>query len=76
MTAGAKATGIILTGMGNDGASGMQKMHEQGAYTIAQNEKSCVVYGMPGAAVAAGGVDVQLSPSEMTEYLIRCFGCS
>jgi two-component system, chemotaxis family, protein-glutamate methylesterase/glutaminase len=56
--AGKNAIAAILTGMGDDGAAGMREMHQAGAYTIAQNEATCVVYGMPKAAVAAGGVDV------------------
>jgi two-component system, chemotaxis family, protein-glutamate methylesterase/glutaminase len=55
--AGANALGIILTGMGDDGAACMAEMHDAGATTIAQDEASCVVYGMPREAVAAGGVD-------------------
>ncbi len=49
--------GILLTGMGKDGAEGMKEMHESGAYTIAQDEKTCVVWGMPGAAVKLGAAD-------------------
>lgn len=52
-----KAIGVILTGMGNDGARGMREMHDAGIYTIAQDQDTCVVYGMPKEAVAAGGVD-------------------
>lgn len=52
------AIGVILTGMGADGAEGLKKLHDAGAYTIAQNEDTCVVYGMPKAAVDAGAVDV------------------
>ena len=54
---GQRALGVILTGMGKDGALGMLEMHEQGVRTLAQDEASCVVYGMPKEAVAAGGVD-------------------
>jgi two-component system chemotaxis response regulator CheB len=54
---GANAIGVILTGMGKDGAQGMLKMHQAGARTIAQDEASCVVFGMPREAIAAGGVD-------------------
>jgi len=54
---GKRALGVILTGMGKDGALGMLEMHDQGVHTIAQDETSCVVYGMPKEAVAAGGVD-------------------
>ena len=55
--AGKNAIGVIMTGMGKDGAFGMLHMHDAGAYTFAQNEESCVVYGMPKEAVAQGGVD-------------------
>ncbi len=56
-----KMIAVMLTGMGNDGAVGMQAMHNKGAYTIAQDEASCVVWGMPRAAVELGCVD-QLLP--------------
>jgi len=55
--AGSNAIGIILTGMGDDGAKGIKEMHEVGAYTIAQDEKSSVVWGMPGSAIQLGGID-------------------
>lgn len=55
--AGANAVGVVLTGMGKDGAAGLLEMKKAGAFTIAQSEKTCVVYGMPGAAVAAGAID-------------------
>ncbi|MDO9365674.1 MAG: chemotaxis response regulator protein-glutamate methylesterase [Methylotenera sp.] len=55
--AGRNAIGVILTGMGKDGAAGMALMKQAGAYNFAQNEESCVVYGMPKEAVAHGGVD-------------------
>lgn len=54
--AGRNAVGVILTGMGNDGAKAMLEMHQAGAYTLAQNEASCVVFGMPREAIAMGGV--------------------
>lgn len=54
--AGKNAIGVILTGMGKDGAAGMVRMKSSGAYNFAQNEESCVVYGMPREAVAQGGV--------------------
>jgi two-component system chemotaxis response regulator CheB len=54
--AGSKAVGVMLTGMGGDGAEAMLEMSQAGAYTIAQDEASCVVFGMPRQAIAAGGV--------------------
>ena len=54
--AGRNAVGVILTGMGNDGAQGMAEMRTQGAATVAEHESTCVVYGMPREAVAKGGV--------------------
>ncbi|MBW2186867.1 MAG: chemotaxis response regulator protein-glutamate methylesterase, partial [Deltaproteobacteria bacterium] len=48
---------VILTGMGDDGAKGMKEMKEAGAINIAQNEATCVVFGMPNEAIKAGGVD-------------------
>lgn len=55
--AGKNAIGVIMTGMGKDGADGLLKMKDAGAHTIAQDEKTCVVYGMPKEAVNRGGVD-------------------
>ena len=46
-----------MTGMGDDGAKGMREMHDAGAFTIAQDQATCIVYGMPGEAVKNGGVD-------------------
>ena len=55
--AGKNALGIIMTGMGDDGAAGLKEMRDAGAHTLAQDEATCVVYGMPKAAVEAGVVD-------------------
>ncbi len=55
--AGSSAVGVMLTGMGADGADGMLAMHQAGASTIAQDERSCVVFGMPKEAIQRGGVD-------------------
>lgn len=57
-SAGSHAVAALLTGMGKDGAAGMKRMHDLGAHTIAQNEETCVVYGMPRKAVECGAVDV------------------
>lgn len=59
--AGKNALGIIMTGMGDDGARGMKEMRDAGASTLAQDEASCVVYGMPREAVKLGGVERSLS---------------
>lgn len=61
--------GIIMTGMGDDGAAGMLEMHKAGAYTFAQDEKSCIVFGMPKEAIARGGVDEVLPLCEMPRRL-------
>ncbi|HNX23927.1 MAG TPA: chemotaxis response regulator protein-glutamate methylesterase [Spirochaetota bacterium] len=55
--AGKNAVGVIMTGMGDDGAKGMKEMKDAGAFTIAQDEESCVVFGMPGEAVKLNAVD-------------------
>jgi two-component system chemotaxis response regulator CheB len=55
---GGKAVGVIMTGMGDDGAQGLYEMKEAGAATIAQDEASCIVFGMPKEAIARGAVDV------------------
>ncbi|MBN2298087.1 MAG: chemotaxis response regulator protein-glutamate methylesterase [Deltaproteobacteria bacterium] len=59
--AGRNAIGVIMTGMGDDGAKGMLEMKDSGAYTIAQDEKSCIVFGMPAEAIKLGGVGKVLS---------------
>ncbi|MDD5759158.1 MAG: chemotaxis response regulator protein-glutamate methylesterase [Desulfobulbaceae bacterium] len=68
---GNNAIGVILTGMGKDGASGMLKMKQAGARTIAQDEKSCVVFGMPKEAIEMGGVDEIVPLSEVTNTILR-----
>ncbi len=68
--AGANAIGVILTGMGRDGAQGMKLMHDAGAHTIAQDEASCVVYGMPKEAVEAGGVNRVLPLAEISQAIL------
>lgn len=63
------AAGVILTGMGKDGASGLLAMRQKGAYTIAQDEKSCVVFGMPGEAGMLGAVRQFASPEQIADLL-------
>ncbi len=67
--AGKNAIGIILTGMGDDGAAGLLEMHQAGAYTIAQDEASCVVFGMPKEAVKRGGVSKVLPLSAIAHHV-------
>lgn len=64
------AIGIILTGMGSDGAKGLLQMRNSGAHTIGQDEKSCVVYGMPKVANDIGAVEVQLPLEKINEKII------
>jgi len=68
---GANAVGVILTGMGADGAKGMREMKDAGAVTFAQDEASCVVYGMPKEAVKAGGVDHVVPLNEMAKRVLQ-----
>lgn len=69
-TAGSAAVGVILTGMGKDGAKGLLAMHAAGAYTLAQNEASCVVFGMPREAIALGAADEIVALPEMATRLM------
>ena len=71
--AGSDAVGVILTGMGRDGASGMLEMKEAGAYNIAQDEESCVVYGMPREAVALGAHSEIASLGRIPEKICQAF---
>jgi len=68
--AGANTIGVILTGMGGDGAKGMFTLKQAGAYTIAQDEASCVVFGMPKEAIKLGGVDKVLPLSEIPAAIL------
>jgi two-component system chemotaxis response regulator CheB len=69
--AGRNAVGVILTGMGRDGASGLLKMRHAGARTIGQNEKTCVVYGMPRVAHELGAVEHQLPLTSIGEEILK-----
>jgi two-component system, chemotaxis family, protein-glutamate methylesterase/glutaminase len=69
--AGGNSIGIILTGMGDDGAAGLLQMKQSGAYTIAQNESTCIVFGMPKEAIQAGAVDVVLPIGDIPNALLR-----
>ena len=68
--AGNKALGVILTGMGSDGAQGLVEMRKAGAHTLGQDEESCVVYGMPKAAFDLGAVERQVSLEQMPHRIL------
>ena len=68
--AGKKSMGVILTGMGADGARGMLTLKDAGGYTVAQDEKSCVVFGMPREAIEAGGVRKVAPLNQIAQHMI------
>jgi len=68
---GKNIVGVIMTGMGDDGAKGMKEMHDAGAVTIAQDEASCVVFGMPHEAIKQGGVDKILSLERIAPEVLK-----
>jgi two-component system, chemotaxis family, protein-glutamate methylesterase/glutaminase len=68
--AGANAIGIVLTGMGKDGAEGLLEMKKVGSYTVCQNEATCVVFGMPRAAMAIGAVDKDLPLDKIADDVL------
>lgn len=68
--AGKNAVGVIMTGMGDDGAKGMLEMKEAGAFNIAQDEESCVVFGMPKKAIELGAVDKVLALDRIPETVL------
>jgi two-component system, chemotaxis family, protein-glutamate methylesterase/glutaminase len=70
---GADALGVILTGMGNDGAQGLLEMKNAGAETIAQDEATCVVFGMPKEAIACGAVDLILPLTQIAPKILAAF---
>lgn len=72
--AGARLTGVLLTGMGSDGAIGMKAIKAAGGQTLAEHESSCVVYGMPRAAVQLGVVDQVVPLEQMPAAIIRAIG--
>ena len=72
--AGKNCVGVIMTGMGDDGANGMAEMKEAGGATIAQDEKSCVVFGMPQEAIKRNGVDHIVSLENISQQILRLCG--
>ncbi len=69
--AGKNEIGVILTGMGRDGASGLLKMRQAGAYTIGQNQETCIVYGMPMVANQIGAVMQEAAIQDIAGILIK-----
>ena len=69
--AGRNAVGVIMTGMGKDGAEGMKEMKDNGAVTIAQDEASCVVFGMPKEAIELGGADYVVSLNDISRKILE-----
>ena len=70
-TYGARSMGIVLTGMGADGAKAMKEMRDAGSYNYAQDEASCVVFGMPREAIARGAIDEILPLSQLGSGILR-----
>jgi two-component system chemotaxis response regulator CheB len=68
---GPNALGVLLTGMGKDGADELKAMKDKGAFTLVQNKESCVVFGMPGEALSIGAADQALSPEKIAEILAK-----
>ena len=75
-TVGATAIGVILTGMGKDGATGLLRMRQAGAHTFGQDEESCVVYGMPREAAKIGAVGEVFSLKELPKQVLALVGKS
>jgi two-component system chemotaxis response regulator CheB len=70
-TVGRNAVGVIMTGMGSDGANGLLAMRQAGAYTLGQDKESCVVYGMPAVAHKKGGVCKEVSLDQITREVLQ-----
>jgi two-component system chemotaxis response regulator CheB len=71
---GRNAVGVLLTGMGRDGAVGLSKLRMTGAFTIGQDEATSVVWGMPAAAQALDAVDVELPLAEIAASVVKAVG--
>ena len=69
--AGKNAVGVIMTGMGDDGAHGMLEMKQAGAVNIAQDEATCIVFGMPNEAIKQGGVDLVRPLDSISREVLR-----
>ena len=73
---GPNAIGVMLTGMGKDGAAAMKELRDAGAYNLAQDEASCVVFGMPREAIAAGAVQEVVPLHEMSRRVLAKLAAS
>jgi two-component system chemotaxis response regulator CheB len=71
--AGSNAIGVIMTGMGKDGAMGIKKMHDAGAFTIAQDRQSCVIFGMPAEAIQLGAIDQVCPLHDIARTIVHQF---
>ena len=71
MSVGANAIGVMLTGMGADGAQAMKKMRDAGSVNICQDEQSCVVFGMPKAAIEAGAAQHILPVDQIAQQMLK-----
>ncbi len=69
--AGKNAVGVIMTGMGDDGSRGMKELFDAGAFNIAQDEESCIVFGMPNEAIKLGGVHLVVPLSKITAEVLK-----
>jgi len=69
--AGGNALGVMLTGMGKDGATAMREMRDAGSFNLAQNEETCVVFGMPKEAIHVGAVNEVLPVTEIADRLVQ-----
>ncbi len=67
----APKVGVIMTGMGNDGANGMKELKKSGASTIAESSETCVVYGMPKAAIQLGAIDHEVPLHQIVSFVVR-----
>jgi len=76
VAAGRNAIGIIMTGMGRDGADGLLAMRKAGASTFGQSEASCLIYGMPRAAMLAGAVETERPLDRLAEEIVSVRRCT
>jgi two-component system chemotaxis response regulator CheB len=70
---GARVVGVLLTGMGKDGAQGLRHIKDKGGFTLAQDEQSCIVFGMPKAAIALDAADEILPLLSLPEAITKIF---